>query len=829
MTTSQAAVVTRRATQAFLGSDTRAATVAQGEHDLAGRGVGLSESLRRGQCFGAVHAARLERKPRHARAGATRLAVVFSDQVHAGAAWLALLSGREGSMPAVHERKMICLFAGGGGLHLGLEQTGFATVFASDIWKPASETFRLNRPDAPFHHGDVRHLTPSLVAGLTGGQDIDLVAGGPPCQGFSTLGDQVQGDPRNSFFEAFARVVKWTNPKCVLIENTSYLRGQYAGRYEHEIRTTLSELGYEVFVETLNAADHGSPQIRRRAFFFGTRMSAPFAWPRPTHAPVAGLGLAAYRTVGESIMDLAQADETQAANHVPLRHGARVIARYQLIPEGGRMPPPQELPAEIRRRNFGNTYKRLHRKRPALTLVPGNNAFPVHPTLDRSLTAREAARLQGFPDDYVFVGSRNEQCKLVGNAVPVQLARRLGEAIAHHLDGPALFETTSERRLFKVGASKATTARNQLSAVSVFTGLGGLQRGIERAGFEISASYDRKSIVDRNCAINFPDVPHFHRDLSEMTVEETLRDIGGRTPDLVFGGSPCQGFSIFGNRRFKNTRGHEPETDERNELTLKFIDLAIGLNPKAILLENVKGIVSTQRFESTYLEEAVRRLEGAQYDVCWRVLNCADYGVPQLRERFVLVALQPGLPWGWPPAKYFGEAKPWQRPWVTVGDVISDLADASTYDSDFSHVPMAHKELVVERYKLIPEGGRLPDADLPDHLRKGYRSDNVRNYSHVYRRLSRSRPATTMVPGHNAFPIHPTLPRSLTVREAARIQTFPDSMRFVGTRQQQCMLVGNAVPPVLAEVLGQQIVRAIRQNTHDPGYKADIYELRAQV
>jgi DNA (cytosine-5)-methyltransferase 1 len=734
-------------------------------------------------------------------------------------------------MPSVHQRTMICLFAGGGGLHFGLDQAGFRAVFASDVWKPASETFRLNRPHTPFHHGDVRHLTPSLVAELTNGQEIDLVAGGPPCQGFSTLGDQVQGDPRNSFFEAFTRIVKWTDPKCVLIENTSYLRRQYAGRYEQEIRSTLTALGYEVFVETLNAADYGLPQIRRRAFFFATRVPLPFSWPQRSHAPVAGRRLAAYRTVGESIMDLADADETQVANHVALRHSERVVARYRLIPEGGRMPPPQELPPEIRRRNFGNTYKRLHRERPALTLVPGNNAFPVHPTRDRSLTAREAARLQGFPDDYVFAGSRSEQCKLVGNAVPVLLARSLGEGIADHLNGTTRQDVRPGGRLFTVRASEPPLmpSPTQFSAISMFTGIGGLQRGIDRAGFEISASYDRKSIVDRNSAINFPDVPHFQRDLSDMTVEEILHDAGDRRPDLVFGGSPCQGFSIFGNRRFKNTRSHEPETDERNELTLKFVELAVGLQPKAILLENVKGITSTPRFASTYLDEAIRQLEICGYRVDWKVLNCADYGVPQLRERFVLVALKPGLPWEWPTVKYFRDARPWQRPWVTVGDAIADLADASTYDADFSHLPMAHKELVIERYKLIPEGGGLPDAGLPDHLRKGYRSDNVRNFSHVYRRLSRFRPATTMVPGHNAFPVHPTLPRTLTVREAARIQTFPDSMRFVGTRQQQCMLVGNAVPPVLAEVLGQQIVRAIRRNAHAPGFKADHYELRAEA
>ena len=727
---------------------------------------------------------------------------------------------------------LISLFAGGGGLHLGLTQAGFRTLWASDWWAPAAATFARNRPDVPFHHGDIRHLTPTKVRELTGDNEVDLVAGGPPCQGFSTLGDQRHGDPRNTFFEAFARVVKWTSPKCVLIENTSYLRSQYAGRYEHEIRDVLGAFGYTVAVATLNAADYGTPQIRRRAFFIATRSQGELRWPLPSHAPVAGRGLRAYRTVGESIMDLAQADEHSCPNHVPLRHGEKVVARYRLIPEGGRMPPPQELPPEIRRRNFGNTYKRLHRQRPALTLVPGNNAFPVHPTEDRSLTPREAARLQDFPDDYVFVGARNEQCKLVGNAVPVRLARHLGEAIVAHLQGraePAPVESDTGTLFAMPSTPRGRAARPPLSAVSFFTGAGGLMLGFVRAGFDVTASYDRKRIVDRNHAMNFPQIPHHHRDLTELDADDVLQDCGGRQPDVVFGGSPCQGFSIFGNRRFRNTRGHRPETDERNELTLKFVDLALGLGPKVVLLENVKGLLNTPRFESTYLDEVVRRFENGGYRVDHRLLNAADYGVPQRRERLVLVALKAGLPWSWPPVKYFAAPKSWQRPYVTVGDVISDLADPETHDSEFSHVPMAHKELVVERYKLIPEGGRLPERDLPDHLRKGYRSDNVKNFSHVYRRLSRTRPASTMVPGHNAFPVHPTLPRTLTVREAARIQTFPDAMRFVGTRQQQCMLVGNAVPPLLAEVLAQEVTNAIRGNALQPGYKADVYELKAEA
>ena len=205
------------------------------------------------------------------------------------------------------------------------------------------------------------------------------------------------------------------------------------------------------------------------------------------------------------------------------------------------------------------------------------------------------------------------------------------------------------------------------------------------------------------------------------------------------------------------------------------------------------------------MEAVERRLKRRGYSVKFKVLNCADYGVPQSRERLIVVATRPGIDFDWPQPKFFAEPKPWQHGYSTVGDVIADLQDPATHSAEFSHVPMKHGELLVKRFSVIPEGGKLPDEDLAPEHRKGYRSNAIKNYSHVYKRLSRSKPAATLVPGHNAFPLHPTLPRSLTVREAARIQTFPDWMRFVGTRQQQCMLVGNAVPPTLACILAQAV------------------------
>jgi DNA (cytosine-5)-methyltransferase 1 len=726
---------------------------------------------------------------------------------------------------------MVALFAGGGGLHLGFAQAGFRTLLATDVEPTSAETFRLNHPDIKFHCGDIRHLTRSEAVGAIGEDAVDVMVGGPPCQGFSTLGDQLQGDPRNAFFEAYARLVRWTNPRCVLIENTSYLRTQYEGQYEIEIKEALTRLGYRVCVAVLNAADFGVPQVRKRVFFVATREDAAFAWPKPTRGN--GRGLLPYLTVGDAIMDIVDESRCSSlANHDVLNHGHVVVERYKLIPEGGRLPPPQLLPEGIRRRNFGNTYKRLHRNRPSLTLVPGNNAFPVHPVANRSLTPREAARLQTFPDRYVFAGGRAQQCRLVGNAVPVVLANCLAKAIKAHLEGRVsgnddkALPARQNELLFYAGTNGTSGRRRRgPTAASFFTGAGGLQLGFARAGYKLLGSFDKKSIVARNSELNFPSIPHYKVDLTECSTDDVKRMLGASKVDVVFGGPPCQGFSIFGNRRFINTKGHDAAADERNALTFKFVQLALALKPRVIMMENVPGMASMAWRQGTYVDAVAARLKRAGFAVEYRVISCADYGAPQLRKRLVLVALEPGLEFSWPEAKYFAAPESWQRAHATVADSIRDLADPTTYSAEFSHVPMNHKPRLVERYKLIPEGGKLPEDKLPARLRKGYRTESVKNFSHVYRRLAWDEPARTMVPGHNAFPVHPSLPRTLTVREAARIQTFPDSFRFVGTRQQQCILVGNAVPPVIGQLFAQRILKAIRGNSKRPGYKADHYEL----
>lgn len=332
--------------------------------------------------------------------------------------------------------KVVDLFSGAGGFLLGFENKGFEIVFSTDIDEDCGEVHMVNRPDIPFVCADIRTLSNDQLDTYLKGQQIDVLIGGPPCQGFSTIGNRVSSDParrkkydpRNDLFKEYIRILNHIQPKIFVMENVKGIKTRDKGVIFEEIKRTFEETGYEFKCVTLNAADYGVPQYRERVFFFGTKIGIALDEPQATY----GENLLRYQTVLSAIGDLADQGE-EIPNHVPLKHGEINVRRYQMIPEGGRLPE-ENLPPELYRKNFGNTFKRLDRNKPSLTMVPGHNAFPIHPWLDRSLTVREAARIQTFPDNYLFCGRRDKQCMQVGNAVPVKLAEAWAEQIKGVLD-----------------------------------------------------------------------------------------------------------------------------------------------------------------------------------------------------------------------------------------------------------------------------------------------------------------------------------------------------------------------------------------------------------
>lgn len=336
---------------------------------------------------------------------------------------------------------LIDIFSGIGGFHTGFLNTNrFNLKLAVDFNKECEEFHKLNYPELPFERLDLSLIDESSFYKERKIKDIDVLIGGPPCQGFSTIGNRASSvshkrekyDIRNNLIGHFINHVRVLRPKFFLMENvrglTTYRNGDF---FEDVLEEFNSIPGYNISYKIMNAADYGVPQIRYRTFVFGNRIGYQENLPPDVDHSIDGSIGAKYKTVGDVIMDLI--DNTSALNHIPLNHGPKNIERYKYIPEGGRMPE-KELPKELYRKNFGNTFKRLSRFEPSLTMVPGHNAFPIHPILHRSLTVREAARIQTFADHIIFTGNRQSQCIQVGNAVPPLVAKKWAEHIIDILD-----------------------------------------------------------------------------------------------------------------------------------------------------------------------------------------------------------------------------------------------------------------------------------------------------------------------------------------------------------------------------------------------------------
>lgn len=312
---------------------------------------------------------------------------------------------------------------------------------ANDIDHWASTAHRRNHPEVPFVERDVTRLSAKFFKQLCNGHKIHLVSGGPPCQGFSMTGERKTNDPRNELFKHYVRILKALNPNFFFMENVKGLLSMKNSKGENVLNDVMKSFknlkGYNVSYKVFNFANYGVPQTRERVIFIGNRMGYSFeeTVPPETHSkePMAtldGRKLARWITVGEIIMDLAEKPNNYLPNHKIMNHSPIVAERMSLITEGKMLP--KEFPKEmqhLKRNNFQTIYQRLARNKPAPTIVPGHMAFPIHPTKNRSLTVREAARLQTFPDIFEFFGPGIDQGLQAGNAVPPLFAYKLGSHI----------------------------------------------------------------------------------------------------------------------------------------------------------------------------------------------------------------------------------------------------------------------------------------------------------------------------------------------------------------------------------------------------------------
>ncbi|MGD9782945.1 MAG: DNA cytosine methyltransferase [Kiritimatiellia bacterium] len=352
------------------------------------------------------------------------------------------------------------LFAGAGGLGLGLEWAGFDVKAANEYEDVFAATYADNHPQTHVFPGDVldRNVRSKLLAAAQG---VDLVAGGPPCQGFSTVGKKNETDPRNRLFYAFLGIVRDLRPRAVLFENVGGFRRMYEGRAFAALVQGLEELGYaSPHFAILNAVNHGVPQLRERTFVVAFREDRPFRFPAPTHAPAQDpLCEKRYLTLADALSDLppvASGETSDRYLRAPANsyqtfmrkgagrvlteqdgpwHGPKLLNVISRVPPGGTI---LDVPPELRPKScFANTYSRLWWDRPSTTITRNlgtpSSSRCIHPHADRGLTTREGARLQSFPDRYRFSGSRIQKNLQIGNAVPPLLAQALGQSILAHL------------------------------------------------------------------------------------------------------------------------------------------------------------------------------------------------------------------------------------------------------------------------------------------------------------------------------------------------------------------------------------------------------------
>lgn len=338
----------------------------------------------------------------------------------------------------------IDLFAGCGGLSLGFEMAGFESILAIDNWKDALTTYAYNRKGARTLCEDLAILDPYKIKQEYNISDVDVIIGGPPCQGFSIAGKRIVDDERNSLYKAFVKMVACFKPKAFLLENVPNILSLGDGVIRDAIVRDFEDLGYTISYKVLLAADYGVPQNRRRAIFIGLLNGHVFEFPKPTvTAPI---------TSKEAISDLPENSIKEGGQYTSapqsefqkmMRQGSSVVYNHEvtvhnertkeiiaMVPDGGNY---KNLPIELQNtRKVHIAWTRLNSTRPSMTIDTGH-FHHFHYEYNRVPTARESARIQSFPDTFVFLGNKTSKLKQIGNAVPPLMAKAIAEQIGKQI------------------------------------------------------------------------------------------------------------------------------------------------------------------------------------------------------------------------------------------------------------------------------------------------------------------------------------------------------------------------------------------------------------
>ncbi|MCC8015001.1 MAG: DNA cytosine methyltransferase [Eubacterium sp.] len=353
-----------------------------------------------------------------------------------------------------------------------------------------------------------------------------------------------------------------------------------------------------------------------------------------------------------------------------------------------------------------------------------------------------------------------------------------------------------------------------MNAIDLFAGCGGLSKGFMDAGFDIIVGVDNDQAALNTFAKNHNGAATLNADLSKKeTFDEIKKIADGRKIDVIIAGPPCQGFSLTGPRNFD---------DERNKLYLAVIEMVKQYTPKGFIIENVPGMATL--YGGQIKNEILRRLRELGYNIDCKVLCAADYGVPQLRKRLIFMGVRKDIGTPHYPTPEFNESN-----YRTCKEAISDLPprineigkEVDVYSAKpkteyqkmmrgncnvlYNHVATKHMQFVIDTIALVPEGGNY--KDLPPGWGES------RKFHEAWTRYDGNRPSKTIDTGHrNHF--HYKYNRVPTIRENARLQSFPDDFVFTGTKTQQNRQVGNAVPPLLGYALGKELKKIIEEKNN---------------
>lgn len=318
----------------------------------------------------------------------------------------------------------IDLFSGAGGFSMGFQNMGFQNIFSIDIEPSFCETYRHNFPNHTLIEKDICNFTEDEILKLTNNKGVDVIIGGPPCQGFSmagNIGRKFADDPRNKLFKEFVRIVKIVKPKFFVMENVARLFTHNKGKTKEEILQSFQEIGYKVECKILNSADYGVPQIRNRIIFIGTLLDKEIEFPLPLKDE--------FITIKEAIHHypiLKSGEESHIPNHIAMEHSQQMLNKMSFVSDGGDR---NEIPIEFRPKS-GDVRKYIRYKSDAPSIcITGDMRKVFHYEQNRALTVRELASIQSFPDNFIFKGSKISQQQQVGNSVPPKMAEVIAQSI----------------------------------------------------------------------------------------------------------------------------------------------------------------------------------------------------------------------------------------------------------------------------------------------------------------------------------------------------------------------------------------------------------------